>query len=64
MSGGSIIGAHYYLELRKVLQEKDDGQITSEDYIDIVRNIETDFLAGVQRNIRIRCSRTSPPICR
>lgn len=54
VSGGSIIGAHYYLEVRKVLQTKEDGQIMRDDYIDIVRRIETDFLAGVQRNIRMR----------
>jgi predicted acylesterase/phospholipase RssA len=27
VSGGSIIGAHYYLELRKLLNEKQDDQI-------------------------------------
>jgi predicted acylesterase/phospholipase RssA len=54
VSGGSIIGAHYYLEVRKLLQEKADEDITREDYVDIVRRIERDFLAGVQRNIRTR----------
>jgi predicted acylesterase/phospholipase RssA len=54
VSGGSIIGAHYYLEVRKLLQEKADREITREDYIDIVRKIETDFFAGVKSNIRTR----------
>ncbi|HJU56609.1 MAG TPA: patatin-like phospholipase family protein, partial [Pyrinomonadaceae bacterium] len=54
VSGGSIIGAHYYLEVRKLLQTKTDEEITREDYIDIVQRIERDFLAGVQRNIRTR----------
>ena len=54
VSGGSIIGAHYYLEVRKLLQEKADHEITAKDYIDIVRRLETDFLLGVQRNIRTR----------
>src|SRR5262245_40537882 len=54
VSGGSIIGAHYYLEVRKLLSEKADQQITKEDYIEIIKRIESDFLAGVQTNIRTR----------
>jgi predicted acylesterase/phospholipase RssA len=70
VSGGSIIGAHYYLELRKLLQEKRDALseeeyrselpaskrdwITYQDYIDIVRRIAEDFVKGVQSNIRTR----------
>jgi tetratricopeptide (TPR) repeat protein len=54
VSGGSIIGAHYYLEVRHLLQTKPDGQISRQDYIDLVRRLENDFLAGVQRNIRTR----------
>jgi predicted acylesterase/phospholipase RssA len=54
VSGGSIIGAHYYLEIRKLLRTKLDNDITRQDYIDLVKRIERDFLAGVQRNIRTR----------
>lgn len=54
VSGGSIVGAHYYLEIRKLLKEKPDDQISREDYIEIVKRISKDFLAGVQRNIRTR----------
>jgi predicted acylesterase/phospholipase RssA len=54
VSGGSIIGAHYYSELRKLLQSKSDDQITKDDYIAIVGTSEQNFLAGVQRNIRMR----------
>ena len=54
VSGGSIIGAHYYLEVRHLLQSKTDTEITKQDYINIVRRIEKDFLAGVQRNVRMR----------
>lgn len=70
VSGGSIIGAHYYLELRKLLQEKREARteeeyrsplpakardwITYQDYIDVVGRIAADFVAGVQRNIRTR----------
>src|SRR4030095_9710022 len=54
VSGGSIIGAHYYLEVRKLLRERPDRDITKDDYIKIVKRIERDFLAGVQTNIRTR----------
>lgn len=54
VSGGSIIGAHYYLEVQKLLQTKPDGDITREDYIKIVTRLEREFLAGVKRNLRTR----------
>ncbi|MDQ5835965.1 MAG: patatin-like phospholipase family protein [Acidobacteriota bacterium] len=54
VSGGSILGAHYYLEVRRLLQTKSDEEITREDYIEIVRRLEERFLRGVQRNIRTR----------
>jgi predicted acylesterase/phospholipase RssA len=54
VSGGSILGAHYYLELRRLLQEKDDSSISRDDYVELVERLATDFLAGVQKNIRTR----------
>jgi predicted acylesterase/phospholipase RssA len=54
VSGGSIIGAYYYLEVRNLLQSKTDSEITREDYIEIVQRIEREFLSGVQRNLRNR----------
>ena len=33
VSGGSILGAHYYLKVRHLLQTKTDAEITREDYI-------------------------------
>jgi predicted acylesterase/phospholipase RssA len=54
VSGGSIIGAHYYLEIRHLLQTKPDDKITRQDYVDLVQRVARDFLAGVQRNIRTR----------
>jgi predicted acylesterase/phospholipase RssA len=54
VSGGSIVGAYYYLELRKLLQRKTDDEISTQDYIDIVEKIEEHFLKGVQTNIRTR----------
>jgi hypothetical protein len=54
VSGGSIIGAYYYMEIRECLQQKPDPEITRDDYIRIVKNIEREFLAGVQKNVRMR----------
>jgi predicted acylesterase/phospholipase RssA len=54
VSGGSILGAHYYLEVRKLLQEKSDGEITRADYVALVERLARDFLAGVQENLRVR----------
>lgn len=56
VSGGSIVGAHYYLEVRELLNKNADSDITQQDYINIVRRIERDFLAGVQRNVRMLIS--------
>jgi NTE family protein len=54
VSGGSIIGALYYLRLRELLMSKEDAQITGQDYVDLVVRIERDFLAAVQQNLRMR----------
>lgn len=70
VSGGSLIGAYYYLEARHLLRSKRDAASESEyrdtrpaadrdwiayrDYIDIIKRIETQFLEGVKTNIRTR----------
>jgi predicted acylesterase/phospholipase RssA len=54
VSGGSIIGAHYYLEVRRLLQDKQDSEITRDDYIEIVRRLEREFLRATQKNLRLR----------
>ena len=54
VSGGSIVGAHYYLELRHLLQTKLDKDITRQDYIELVKRLQAGFLKGVQTNIRMR----------
>lgn len=56
VSGGSIIGAHYYLAVRQLLQTKSDKEIIRQDYIDLIDKIGKDFLDGVQRNIRTRAA--------
>jgi predicted acylesterase/phospholipase RssA len=54
VSGGSILAAYYYMEVRRLFETKPDAAITQDDYIQIVRNVEAGFLEGVQRNIRLR----------
>lgn len=54
VSGGSIIGALYYLHVKKLLEEKVDDEIMDEDYQEIIAKIEVDFLRAVQRNFRLR----------
>ena len=58
VSGGSIIGAHYYLEIRRLFdidnESKKHDELTHEDYIKLVEKIADDFLDGVQKNLRMR----------
>ncbi|HEU0076796.1 MAG TPA: patatin-like phospholipase family protein [Longimicrobiaceae bacterium] len=54
VSGGSIVGAHYYLALKDVLASTPDREIGPGDYVGLVRRVATTFLAGVQRNVRMR----------
>jgi predicted acylesterase/phospholipase RssA len=58
VSGGSIVGAHYYLQLRERMETEDleamDENELRNVYIEIVRHVAEDFLAGVQTNIRMR----------
>jgi len=54
VSGGSIVGAHYYLEVQDLLRRRRDEEITPQDYVEIVWRVAERFVAGVQRNIRVR----------
>ena len=54
VSGGSIVGAYYYLEVQRLLEQKPDSQICRQDYIEIVRRLECHFVKGVKTNIRTR----------
>lgn len=53
VSGGSIIGALYYLHLKHLLESKADKDISDQDYIKIVQTIETEFLKATEKNIRM-----------
>jgi hypothetical protein len=63
VSGGSIIGAHYYLELQHLLETKEDGEIKQKDYVELVKRVEKDFLAGVQTNAKCLDDRNHHPGC-
>ncbi|MFI5341277.1 MAG: patatin-like phospholipase family protein, partial [Candidatus Methylomirabilales bacterium] len=54
VSGGSIIGALYYIQVKQLLEGKPDSRITDADYVALVQRIERDFFAAVQRNFRMR----------
>lgn len=54
VSGGSIVGAHYYLEVQHLLQTKADGAISRDDYVELVKRVQCKFLKGVQTNPRMR----------
>jgi NTE family protein len=57
VSGGSIIAAYYYLKVKVLLDKsRSDGHPEPEraDYVRMVKELETDFLAAVQKNMRMR----------
>lgn len=57
VSGGSILGAFYYLKLRQLLQRMADADVTTADYVTLVQEVADEFLAGVQKNLRGRLGR-------
>jgi predicted acylesterase/phospholipase RssA len=54
VSGGSIVGAHYYLALRRRLQSVTDDKLSRAEYLEIVREVMDQFCAGVHKNLRVR----------
>ena len=54
VSGGSIIGALYYLRLRKLLEERPDDKIERGDYVTLVESMEEEFRKIVSTNPRMR----------
>jgi Patatin-like phospholipase len=68
VSGGSIIGAHYYLQLKEMLEttalETLGDDAIRDRYIAMVQRVAKDFLAGVQCNIRVRVFADPLPMLR
>ncbi len=60
VSGGSIVGAYYYLKLKELFEGRRKDLIAThrgmnkECYVALVREIEAEFLAGVRENLRVR----------
>ena len=54
VSGGSIVGALYYICLKQRLDSIPDGEIGRDGYIELVAEVEERLREGVQRNIRTR----------
>ena len=54
VSGGSIVGAAYYLAVKKLLESKTNAEITDDDYRDVVKKMEHHFRIAVQQNLRMR----------
>jgi len=54
VSGGSIIGALYYLHVRRLLQSKPDCDIKPGDYVAIVAEIQHSFPLAIRQNLRMR----------
>ncbi|QOZ13585.1 patatin family protein [Bradyrhizobium sp. CCBAU 51765] len=68
VSGGSIIGAYYYLQLREAMETNELEKLNEvelrEAYIELVQRVAADFLAGVQTNIRMRVFANPLPLLR
>jgi NTE family protein len=54
VSGGSILGALYYVHLKRLLEAKADADIEAADYVRLLERMESDFVTAVQQNIRMR----------
>ncbi|MBC7776609.1 MAG: patatin-like phospholipase family protein, partial [Phycisphaerae bacterium] len=52
VSGGSIIGAYYYLKVRNLLQKTSDEALGKDDYIKLVHEIEAEFVEDVNWDLR------------
>ncbi|MGD2216188.1 MAG: patatin-like phospholipase family protein [Gemmatimonadales bacterium] len=52
VSGGSVLAALYVLVLKKHIDRKAD--LTGDDCVEIVKEVEGDFLAAVRKNLRTR----------
>lgn len=56
VSGGSIIGAYYYLKVKQLLEGRRPDRLppSRAAYIQLIQEIEVDFLQAVQKNLRMR----------
>jgi predicted acylesterase/phospholipase RssA len=52
VSGGSIVGALYYLHVKNLLETTEDDAIRDADYVELVRKVEREYRQAVATNIR------------
>src|SRR5437870_13835824 len=52
VSGGSIVGALYYLHVKNLLESKPDAEIVDADYVQLVRSDEQEYREGAATNVR------------
>jgi len=52
VSGGSIVGALYYLHVKNLLESKADAEITDADYVELVRAVEREYREAAASNVR------------
>jgi len=52
VSGGSIVGALYYLHVKNLLETKADVEITDADYVELVRAVEAEYREAAASNVR------------
>jgi predicted acylesterase/phospholipase RssA len=55
VSGGSIVGALYYLLVKNLLETVPDAEITDEHYRELVRKVEARYVEGVADTVRGSC---------
>ncbi len=60
VSGGSILGMYYYLELKKLLENNNNSDLDKEYYINMVNRIEKNFTKAIESNIRMLAFLKSP----
>ena len=54
VSGGSIVGALYYLRLKAKLEAAPRGELADPDFFEIVRHVADDYRRGASKNLRAR----------
>lgn len=54
VSGGTLTGTLYYLEVRALLRAKRDHEIGKHDYVEIVHRLIKGLLQGTRCNLRMR----------
>lgn len=52
VSGGSIVGALYYLHVKNLLEAKADDEIGDPDYVEAVRAVELEYREAAATNVR------------